>query len=260
MKKALCIGINHFLLPGNDLGGCVADQLSMVSVLDSLGVDKAIGLIDSQATKANIMEMLTGLVEQAKAGKLSYLGFTYSAHGTHYPEPQEADGLGEALVCYDIAEKGGDWDPATIIKDKELHNLLNQVPLSCVAEVFLDVCYSGGMDRLFSLATSKDRYLHNPSNPGGLVRLASTGMGDRLHSNIIVWEACSEAQTAADAYISGGYHGAFTWFWTQEFKKDPKASRVQLLVKTRRALRAAGYGQFPRLKCWNAKAQAMVGS
>ncbi len=256
MKKFLCVGINNFLLSGNNLNGCVADAEVMRDIFRSMGRDLIV-LQDKEATKKTVLANLSSMVNATKKGAVSYLGFTYSAHGTHYPRPEEPDGLGEALVCYDTVEKDGDWNPDTIIKDSELHSLLNQVPLSCTVEVWLDTCYSGGMDKAggFPLNPSKGRYLHNPSNPGSQIRLATTGMSDPLCSNIIIWEACSEAQTSADAYISGGYHGAFTWFWTQEFMKNPKASRVQLLVRTRGALRTAGFSQFPRLKCWNAKAQ-----
>ena len=257
MKQFLAVGINHFKLPGNDLAGCVADAQAMADIAEKLNADGIDILEDAKATKANVMAHLLPLIEGAKAGNLSYLGFSYSAHGTHYSRPSEDDGLGEALVCYDIAEKDGEWDQATIIKDTELHDLLNSIPPTCIAEVWLDTCYSGGMDRVFGRV---NRYLHNPANLDCLTRVANNTMTTGLNSNIIMWQACSEAQESADARIPGqGAHGAFTWFWVQAFKANPQNSRVQLLVNTRYKLRNNDYDQFPRLKCWNAAAQMPAG-
>lgn len=282
MKKSLAVGINRFLHPGNDLSGCVPDARAMAAVGELLGCSPAI-LTDSMAVKRNIIRWLGQVLDEALEGKLSYVGFSYSAHGTHYARPEEPDGLGEALVCYDVASKGDDWDPDTIIKDWELRKLLNRFPLACTVEVWLDTCYSGGMDRGLVVGlrcphcgvkptlgaqyyheddcplAKQGRFLHNPNNPSGILRVSNANMSQGLNSNIIMWQACSEAQTSADAWIAGGPHGAFTWFWTQEFKVNRKASRVDLLVATRAGLQQDDYNQFPRLKCWNAVAQRVVG-
>lgn len=256
MKKFLAVGINKFMLPGNDLAGCVPDEQAMDKIGRGLGAETNLTLINEEATKSRNMNNLIQLVNEAKLHDFNYLGFSWSGHGTHYSRPEEPDGLGEALVCYDIREKDGDWDPDTIIKDTELRDLLNQVPPTCIVEVWLDTCYSGGMDRVFG---RKNRFLHNPDNPDGLLRVANSSMNWGLNPNVIMWCACSEAQESADAYIAGGSHGAFTWYWIKAFKANPTASRIELLLKTRAGLRAGGYNQFPRLKCWNDAAQAKVG-
>ena len=264
-KTFLAVGINHFKLPGNDLSGCIPDANAMGAVASLLGITTPNVLTDKNCTKKITMAWLNQAVQDAKAGRVYYIGFSWSGHGTHYPRPEEPDGLGEALVCYDIAEKGDDWDPATIIKDTELRDLLNQVPQTCLVEVWLDTCYSGGMDRAFGDIVKghpgwpKNRFLHNPNNSAGALRVANVAMNQGLNSNVIMWCASSEAQTSEDAYISGGAHGAFTWYWTQNFKAKQSLSRVDLLVKTRAGLLAGHYDQTPRLKCWNAKAQTAVG-
>ena len=254
MKQFLAVGLNHFQVPGNDLQECVADAVDMQALGIKMGAGNTI-LRDGQATKSGALICLGVLVNQAKAGNLSYLGFSWSGHGTHYSRPEEPDGLGEALVCYDIAEKDGEWNPATIIKDTELRDLLNQVPATCTAEVWLDTCFSGGMDRAFG--KGKNRFLHNPDNPDKALRVANMNMSQGLNSNIIMWCACSEAQESADAPDLG--NGAFTYYWLKAFKDNPQASRVELLLATRDGLKANGYDQFPRLKCWNAAGQKAVG-
>lgn len=256
MKKMLCIGINHFLHPGNDLSGCVNDAWAMKEIAELLGVESPTVLVDDQVTKLNVMAHLVPAVDEAKIGRLTYLGLAYSAHGTHYPRPEEEDGLGEALCCYDTAEKDGDWNPDTIIKDSELNLLLNQVPLTCTVEVWLDTCYSGGMDRAWGRT---NRYLHNPGNAEKLIRLSDSTVTKGLNKNIIVWQACSEAQTSADAFIEKGWHGAFSYAWIRAFNSNPRDSRVGILLSTRKWLSINKYSQFPRLKCWNAPAQRACG-
>lgn len=258
MRKGFCVGINHFQRPGNDLSGCIPDAKEMRHLLmGHLEVEDGLDyLVDGAATKANTIELLTNLVNTPG---LTYLGISWSGHGTHYNRPEEADGLGEALVCFDLAEQGGDWDPATIITDVEFKALLNQVPASCVVEVWLDTCYSGGMSKSLVPWVQTPRFLHNPGNTGEVMRLSNSTLTQGLSSNIIMWCACSEAQTSADAFIQGGPHGAFTYFWGEAFRHNLNASRVELLLLTRTALKAAGYEQFPRLKAWNASAQRRVG-
>ena len=79
-------------------------------------------LTDAQATKANVMAQLKSAVAAAKAGKVSYLVFSLSSHGTQMADNNgdEPDGMDEAFVPYDIAQKGNAWDPARIISDDEL--------------------------------------------------------------------------------------------------------------------------------------------
>jgi hypothetical protein len=74
-------------------------------------------LTDAQATKAAILKQLQAMVADAKAGKLSYLVFSLSSHGTQLPDTSgdEPDRADEAFCPHDLAEKGGQWYPAHII-------------------------------------------------------------------------------------------------------------------------------------------------
>lgn len=262
MKEFIPVGINHFAIHGNDLSGCVPDANTMESIGEGLGTIKTSPILDLKAVKKAFFDRGNISLANALAGKLTYLGISWSGHGTHYNRPEESDGLGEALCCANIAQLGDDWDPATIIKDTELRDFLNKFPMTCLVELWLDTCFSGGMDRALSVAnTRSNRFLHNPGNFDKLMRVASPNatMNVGLNSNIIMWCASSEAQESADAFIGGGAHGAFTWYWVNRFKANPKATRTQILVDTRKGLSAAGYDQMPRLKCWPVPAQRQVG-
>ena len=92
------------------------------------------------------------------------------------------------------------------------------------------------------------------------MRFANSTMTQGLKPHIVMWCSSSEGETSADAFIKNGYHGAFTYFFGEELKKNPKQTRLELLLNIRKALRNAGYQQTPRLKAWNAKVQLPFGS
>jgi metacaspase-1 len=148
-KRAICVGINKFAkYPQFALNGCVNDAKDMVALCKQVLGFKASEvtlLTDAQATKAAILAALKAAVKQAVAGKISYLLFAWSSHGTQMADASgdEPDGMDEAFVPYDIAEKAGDWDPAHIITDDEFHDLFQQLPDNVLLEVYLDPCHSG---------------------------------------------------------------------------------------------------------------------
>lgn len=148
-RKALCVGINKFQnYPSATLRGCVPDAENMTLLLEKLlgfASSDITTLVDSKATKANIMAGLKEMVKGAVDGKYSYLVFSLSSHGTQVPdlsgdEPDRAD---EAFCPHDLAQKGDKWDPNHIIADDELRDLFVQLPKGVLLEVYLDTCHSG---------------------------------------------------------------------------------------------------------------------
>ena len=154
-KKALFVGINKFAKYSQfTLNGCVNDAKDMAAMYkDLLGfkTGEMTILTDAQATKAAIMTNLKSMVADAKSGKLNYLVFSLSSHGTQMNDTSgdEPDGKDEAFVPHDIAEKSGSWDPAHIISDDELHDLFLQLPDNVLLEVYLDTCHSGAWRRVW---------------------------------------------------------------------------------------------------------------
>src|SRR5579884_1016758 len=168
--KALCVGINIYKnYPQAALQGCVNDARDMASVLKAfLGFkDSDITILtDAQATKQNIIGHLTTMVNEAKAGKIGYLVFSMSSHGTQVPdrsgdEPDRAD---EAFCPYDLAQAGNAWDPKHLIIDDELHDLFVTLPANVLLEGFLDTCHSGtGFKAVDLLLDRKPRFMPPPS-------------------------------------------------------------------------------------------------
>jgi len=261
-RKALCVGINVFKnLPGATLQGCVNDAKDMGALLkDLLGFTAGdiTTLTDAQATKANIMNNLKSMVADAKAGKYSYLVFSFSSHGTQVPDKSgdEPDRADEAFCPHDLAQKGSVWDPNYVIVDDELHDLFVQLPKNVLLEVYLDTCHSGtGLKVVDMLLDRRPRYLPPPSweafmevdgrRPRGL----HLSLLEKEIIHHILWAGCRADQTSADAHIGGSWHGAFTYYFVKEMRAcQNKLSRLEVLKKVIADLKAGHYSQIPQLE------------
>ncbi|MDH4099805.1 MAG: caspase family protein [Nitrospirota bacterium] len=269
-RKALCVGINQFKnYPGAALQGCVNDAHDMSAILQEfLGFtnNDIKVLTDAQATKAAIMNNLKSMVQEARSGKLSYLVFSLSSHGTQVPDTSgdEPDRADEAFCPHDLAQAGNKWDRNHIIIDDELHDLFIQLPQNVLLEVYLDTCHSGtGIRAIDMLLDRKPRYLPPPSieafeevegcTSRGLYRT----MLDKGITHHILWAGCRADQTSADARIGNSWHGAFTYYLCKQMRAAKnKISRKDLLKKVRADLKAGKYSQIPQLECEATKRSA----
>ncbi len=268
-RRALCVGINQFKnYPAATLQGCVPDANNMSSLLQKLlgftSSDITL-LTDAQATKANIIANLKTMVNDAKAGKYSYLVFSMSSHGTQVPdvngdEPDHAD---EAFCPHDLAQAGNQWDTKHIIIDDELRDIFIQLPQNVLLEVYLDTCHSGtGLKAVDMLLDRRPRYLPPPSweafekVEGKWQRGLTRALLEKGIVHHILWAACRSDQTSADAYIAGSWHGAFTYYFCKEMLACKNTlSRAQVLAKVRADLAAAHYPQIPQLEAEATKRQ-----
>lgn len=262
-KKALTIGINKFKnFPQYTLNGCVNDVENITALLkQSLGFNSSeiMKLTDEQATKANIMEALKDMVQQAKAGKYNYLLVHLSTHGTQVPDQDqdEPDHADEAFVPHDIEQQGDTWHPDHIISDDELRNLFSQLPTENVMlEAFFDTCHSGtGLKAMDLLSDRKIRWIPPPSLEvfrqleGLHVHGLREGLMEENMKNHVLFAGCRSDQTSADARIGGTYNGAFTYYLCKVIKESQnKSNRNQDINKLRGYLKDA-YSQVPQLEC-----------
>lgn len=263
-EAALCVGVNVFQnFPGATLQGCVNDAQDMRKLLtEAFGFapGDVVTLTDAQATKANILERLREMVDGARAGRLDYLVFSMSSHGTQVPdvhgdEPDRAD---EAFCPHDLAARGKVWDPDHLIVDDELNALFVQLPRNVLLEVFLDTCHSGtGLRAQDLLPDRRPRFLPPPS-PEALAEVEARGSFGIRHylrqqrelPHQILWAACRANQTSADAHLGGGWHGAFTYYLCREVRAcGNQLSRRDLLARVRSDLAAGHFAQTPQLEC-----------
>ncbi|BDU68375.1 hypothetical protein GETHOR_04760 [Geothrix oryzae] len=262
-RTALCIGINQYQhFPSATLSGCVNDAQDMASLLkDLLGFEDSdiTRLSDQAATKANIMRELKRMVEGALAGRYDHLVFTFSGHGTQVPDLNldEFDRADEAFCPHDLAPSGPQWDRDHLIVDDELHDLFVQLPSTVILEVLLDTCHSGaGLRAADLLMDRRPRYLPPPSVEAFRdieyrhARPAHQKLLEKGLSHHILWTACKQNQTAADAFLDGAWHGAFTYHFCREARASGNhLSRAKVLAKIRSDLGVAHFTQTPQLDC-----------
>ncbi len=273
-KKALCVGINKFqnIPQGNWLNGCVNDTNDMRDILkkyQGFTDNDIVKLTDDQATKKNIMENLTEMVNGAKEGKYENLVFSISSHGTQAPDTNgdESDMKDEAFCPTDLAVKGDVWDPDHVIVDDELYDLFIQLPENVSLECYFDTCHSGtGIKAIDLLLNRKPRLLPPPSlkaferakerSPRSMaVSLKEKGLSTRH----ILWAACRSDQTSADANIDGTWHGAFTHYLCENINKSQnKLARKNLLAKVRADLKKNKYDQVTQLETNATKRNAQL--
>ena len=273
-KKALFVGINKFAnYPQFTLNGCVNDATDMAALYKDLLGFKASEMTilkDTQATKAAIMAALKAMVADAKAGKLNYLVFSLSSHGTQMNDSSgdEPDGKDEAFVPHDIAEKSGAWDPSHIISDDELHDLFAQLPDSVLLEVYLDTCHSGTGLRgaEFGPHAPRARYVAPPDHEFGTKTARMRGFTLKPRDaksiagqNQILWAGCKSNETSADAFFNGRYNGAFTYFFVKVTRDTQNKLARKDVVAQMRAQMKGKFAQNPQLE-GNAsnRAQAIV--
>ena len=267
-KKAICVGINKFAkYPQFTLNGCVNDAKDMAALCKSMLGFKASEvklLTDAQATKAAIMAELKAAVADAKAGKLSHIVFSWSSHGTQVADSSgdEPDGMDEAFVPHDIAQKGNDWDPAHVISDDELHDLFLQLPDNVLLEVYLDTCHSGsGLREAFTVNAPQPKFIAPLATPATAKQRSVRGFTLAPHAtktkgsdkalageHHILWAGCKANQTSADAYFSGRYNGAFTYYFIKVMNATQnKLSRKDVVAEMRKQMKGQ-FTQVPQLE------------
>lgn len=257
-RRALLIGINNYATV-DDLQGCVNDVTNLRFILKQFGGfrnEDIRVLTDARATRRAILQRLKWLVRGASADDRLILHF--SGHGSQIRDRGEQDelrdGLDELICPFDM-----DWFDS-FITDDELMECLS-VPDETSLEVVLDCCHSGDGDVEVSAAPAIA--LSSPGRVGRFltppIDIISRHEGDalaptrrlfraRTASNLILWSACADFQTAADAKIGGMFHGAFTFFLCQHLRENQgRISRSELLRRVRASLRQDGYSQVPEL-------------
>ena len=129
-------------------------------------------------------------------------------------------------------------------------------------EVLLDSCHSGtGTREAAALAclprehAIKQRFLIPPVDilcrqaDGDDLKLQKVGRADNPQTHVL-FAGCKDNQTSADAFISGAYNGAFTYYFCKTLRDAQGAiNRAELLKRMRASLKHEGYDQIPQLEC-----------
>lgn len=222
-RIALSVGINDFIR--SPLRGCVNDSNLISKILREKFGYEVIQLLNKEATKTNIIDNIKKIAGIVKNGD-SFV-FHISSHGTQVRDlnEEEVDGLDEAIVCY--FDKEEDFLNSLIIDD-DIEKLFNLFPNGCERTLVFDCCHSGSANRDFNKANRfipslniKDMIplkYHNRGIFSNIIRKVKELFGSKYpvsklidsKSRGVVFSACKDEETAADAFIGDSYYGAFT--------------------------------------------------
>ncbi len=253
MKRALCVGINDYPVRGADLKGCVNDARAWAALLrDHYGFAETdiMILLDRQATKANILAALDGLLAGGKSGDV--IVFTNSSHGTYVAdEDGDETRYDEALCPYDMKQH--------LIVDDELRTRFAKLPKGVRLTVISDSCFSGSVTRGPKMSTPDDRTARFVSpaligrreirNVRAVARPKRPERYPQAAMKEVLVSGCNDHQYSYDARFDDTYHGAMTYFAldiirASDYRITYNALRKQLVPR----LEEEGYDQEPQLE------------
>jgi hypothetical protein len=268
--KGLFIGINDYapMGPGGpDLRGCVNDVRDAAGTYVSLGVLTAAPaylriLTDARATRANILDGLKWLL--TPTAKVDQLIFYYSGHGSYCVDTnhEEVDGKDETICPHDYATAG-------MIKDDEFRSAFTKLKPNVTLEVILDSCHSGtGTRELMAMENVPEdqkvniRFVEPPVDESFFLdihpKLATRGFLKEIRTrqtvpvpgmNHVLWAACKDNQTSAEAPISGVYRGVFSYCYYKVLRTvGMRVSRKRLDALVCAEVKKMGFSQIPQLE------------
>jgi len=271
--KALLCGINAYEhIP---LRGCINDVLNIKDVLlnkFAFQADNIRLLLDQECVKSGLMDGWRWLTEGAVSGDV--LVFHFSGHGSYIPDKDgEEEDLHDEITC--LQDFAFD-DPNSYMVDDEWFDLVQSVDSGVQLLIIRDTCHSGSSSRFMRVrqATGKEKTIlannreiepyqstevvdeHLLSNARFIVpqnlpaeawqsrasRRRTLRVAGDIQTNLM---ACSEHQTAADAYINGDYQGAFTYNLCEILRQKPECSSAELISAVVDRLRGR-YEQIPQ--------------
>lgn len=145
-KKALLVGVNAYPAPIPILRGCLNDVMQMKSILTryyAFAEQDICILTDEAATRQGILDGLDWLVTGAGEGDV--LVFHFSGHGSQVDDihGDEWDCRDEIIIPYDH-----DW--GNPLRDDDLKEKFDRVPLQANLIILSDSCHSGTINKLAS--------------------------------------------------------------------------------------------------------------
>jgi hypothetical protein len=263
-KRALCVGINEYPIPGNDLMGCVNDandwRALLVEEFDFPASDVTV-MTDSDATRKAMLDGLKGLLEGSSSGDV--LVFTNSSHGSYIPDTSGDEETYDEVICpYDTRDE--------VLSDDDLRGVLDTLPAGVSMIVISDSCHSGSNTRAPVNDLLPPKY-HTPDdlrarflNPALIPKLARRGpilsdpRGARPRTRVahpesgmnhVLLSGCRDSEVSWDAKIGDDYHGAMSYHALQAIRDAGSSiTWAELAERLQTMLDDAGYDQHPQLE------------
>lgn len=238
-KTALFFAINDYPGNGNDLNGCVNDQLDWVVKL----ITQFPGFVikqytDRQATPKAFISEVTKAIINLMPGDVLFIH--YSGHGTQVFDrhSDEEDGYDEGICL--ISEDGRRIE--TVIDDDIGAALRNIVDGATVFLAF-DSCFSDTVTRASFNKRRRIKFIRPRDQRS---RTNKIRRFQKPEMKWMVMSGCGEQQTSADAFINRKYNGAFTYFALKAL--SPGMTYREWYNKIRTYLPNKDYEQIPMLE------------
>lgn len=247
-KKALCVGINTYPNPQNNLRGCVNDAKAWKALLKEVYGFAAVTIIlNSKATYRNVKNALVKMVDEAVTGDV--LVFTVSSHGTSIADynNDEPDGRDEAICLYD-----------KLLVDDDIREILANLNPDATMIFISDSCHSGTVTRRFIRnLRSEDTDSPTPRYMPPRINKRAESLGTlKVHNKVfypqdgmkeILLSGCKSDEYSYDAYF-GKPMGAFTHHATELLRRRPDLTYNEFYVNLRTKLPSSRYPQTPQLE------------
>jgi metacaspase-1 len=243
-KLALCVGINDYPGTSNDLRGCVNDANAWAQMLTqnfAFNSNDVKILLNSDATKQNILDNLRNLISSANSGDI--LVYTNSSHGTYVADYSGDEEYDEAVCAYDEN-----------ILDDEYRAVFKQIPEGVKLTVIFDNCHSGSGTRDVLNFENKARFM-DPAERGFPIlsdvwssKPKSVDADESLMKEVLL-SGCRADQVSWDVKIGNSFHGAMTFCAIEAIKAaNYQITYSKLHSELQKLLDNKGYDQNPQLE------------
>jgi len=239
MKRALLVGINKYQQPGSNLSGCLNDVAFMQTHINKYGFKEMQTLLNSQATKNNILDTLTTLIDNSEAGdKILYY---HSGHGTRVVDTSgdESDSLDECLVAYDH-----DWDAP--LSDDLMEKAINGLHPKARLYLIIDTCHSGTITTIMPGSKIKSIPMPPEMQKYALKKeLKLKRDADPRKLNHILLSGCKPNEYSYEIAINNKIRGLMTWAFIETTQQSKSWEKTIKDVKKHVATQQPG--QHPLL-------------
>jgi uncharacterized caspase-like protein len=241
-SSALVIGIDQYTAVAS-LDGATNDAQDITAAFSANGNTRVVKLTNREATKANIVNAWTTLLNEAQSGDTIFV--TYAGHGAQLRElnpGDERDGLDEFWVLpgFDPKNLRETWRESVF--DNELNQWFTEAGHKGVKVVLVsDSCHSGGMDRAVK---GKKRFVEFGDSrmlsellamvSGSASTDAVMQAENRTPENVTMLAATAEALPVPEVVIEGRSRGALSWAFARALEGkadqngDGTVSRIEL--------------------------------
>jgi hypothetical protein len=230
VRRALLFGDNY---PDTSyqLSGCIHDiddvEYKLNQEMPGFIITK---FKNAEVTCSRFYTMIKNALLASQPG--DFLLLWYSGHGTQLVSNHEVDGYDEALYLND--------GPFT---DDKMMELQQFTPDGVTVVASFDSCFSGGMDRGFSIGNPyKSKFHQMPGVPYMTKKSKTLAKSD---SKWVINAFCSESQTCADAFFANRANGAGTYYYLKCFTAGTSFNNAMKKLHT--YLPSKEYEQDPEL-------------